>query len=405
MFLLSALKEATWLNQKRAVAYPIIFLCVYGFVIALWISGSSIFPKHDGVEFSRDFANVYAAGQAVHEGKAADAYVWEHQKEREHQLERSGEGPNPIESYVPWIYPPMFLAVAWLVAFVPYYYALAGYLIFGAFAYGAAVYKLVGFRKSVWAIAAFPAVWSNLFAGQNGFITTALLGAGLFFLDASPVVAGLFFGVLSYKPQFFMLIPLVLLVGRHWRALFSTMASAATCAAFSFAAFGVDAWTGFLQGLPAAQATILENATERWLGIMHTVYSAVRMYGGNIQSAYAAQTAVAIAAVLVLVLIWARRPSLAVRGASLVAALLLASPYSFGYDQVVLAVPIALLAREGAEKGFYSFEKVFLFLLWLLPAFVKDMGENYALPLTPPMLIALMAICWRRGMAQSHLNH
>ncbi len=393
---LNIFSRADWLNKKRVVAYPIIFLGVYVFVIALWISGSSIFPKHDGVEFSRDFTNVYVAGLAAHEGKPADVYVWEHQKERERLLETTGQGPNPDEGYVPWVYPPMFLGVAWLVAFAPYYFALAAYLVAGAAAYGAAIYKLAGFRQSLWAIAAFPGVWSNVFAGQNGFITTALLGGGLFFLDKAPVAAGLLFGALSYKPQFFVFIPLVLLVGRYWKAFLTTTVSAIAYAALSLAAFGADSWRGFFQGLASAQSTILESTADLWLGKMHTVFSAVRMYGGSLQAAYVVQTFVAIAVALVLIIIWMRRPSLAVRGASLVAALLLISPYSFGYDQVILAIPIALLAREGIEKGFYSFEKFFLFLLWLLPAFAKDMGENYALPLTPPMLVVLMAICWRR---------
>jgi hypothetical protein len=56
----------------------------------------------------------------------------------------------------------------------------------------------------------------------------------------------------------------------------------------------------------------------------------------------------------------------------------------------MLSIPIALLVQEGIRKGFLPFEKIFLCSLWLLPSFFVDLGEHYALPLTPPMLIGLI---------------
>ena len=61
---------------------------------------------------------------------------------------------------------------------------------------------------------AFPAVLVNLGHGQNGFLTAALLGGALAMLDRRPIVAGILFGLLAYKPQFGLMIPLVLGGGR-----------------------------------------------------------------------------------------------------------------------------------------------------------------------------------------------
>ena len=61
---------------------------------------------------------------------------------------------------------------------------------------------------------AFPATFINLFHGQNGFLNAALLGAALLALDRRPVVAGILFGLLSYKPHLGLLVPLALLAGR-----------------------------------------------------------------------------------------------------------------------------------------------------------------------------------------------
>ncbi len=404
MFLITTLKSGDWLNLRRVRAYPRIFLLVSALVGVAWISGLHEKMRPGEGVVTTDFINVYAAGEAVHEGHPADAYDWGAQKNREDQLALSANNGKKIEKndgYIPWLYPPTFLAVAWLIAFLPYFPALAMYSIMGLAAFGAAMRKLAPpYKESLWALAAFPGVFVNLFSGQNGFITTAFLAAGLFLLDESPVAAGVAFGFLSYKPHFFALIPLVLLAGRCWKALAAASISAGVCAGLSLLAFGIEPWLAFIRGLSATSG-LLKIGTERWLGTVHSVFSAVRILGGGMDAAYAVQTIVAIAAVFFVIEIWRhRKTSLAVRGASLVAAMFLISPYFFVYDQVFLAIPIALLAGQGLRNGFFPFEKTFLFALWLLPYLVQDSGAHFSLPLTPPMLAALMYFCWKRAKAE-----
>ena len=60
----------------------------------------------------------------------------------------------------------------------------------------------------------FPAVFVNLGHGHNGFLTAALFGAALLQLDRKPVLAGVLFGCIAYKPQFGLLVPIVL-VGKR----------------------------------------------------------------------------------------------------------------------------------------------------------------------------------------------
>jgi len=45
-----------------------------------------------------------------------------------------------------------------------------------------------------------------------------LLGTALVMLVERPILAGVLIGCLAYKPQFGLLIPLVLIAGSHWRA-------------------------------------------------------------------------------------------------------------------------------------------------------------------------------------------
>ena len=71
---------------------------------------------------------------------------------------------------------------------------------------------------------AFPAVFVNIGHGHNGFLTAALIGAGLLMLDRRPILAGILFGLMAYKPQFGVLIPLVLAATGRWRAFLAARA-------------------------------------------------------------------------------------------------------------------------------------------------------------------------------------
>jgi alpha-1,2-mannosyltransferase len=277
MRLITALRQGTWLTAERLSVYPKLLVLVYVVFGLAWAAGfHRVLMPDEGVVVT-DFVNVYAAGVVAREGRADDAYDWADHQELEHKIERDlnhGAAPKRDPGNIPWLYPPMFLGVAWLVALAPYFIALGAYSIAGLIAYGATIMRLTPREhpSAKWIVAAFPAVFVNLFAGQNGSITTALLAAGLVFLDQSPLLAGAIFGLLAYKPHFFVLIPLVLLVGRHWRALMASLASAALCAALSLLAFGASSWQGFIDGLGPTRSEILENGSDRWLGILHSVF-------------------------------------------------------------------------------------------------------------------------------------
>jgi len=72
---------------------------------------------------------------------------------------------------------------------------------------------------------AYPAVFINLGHGHNGFLTAALMGFALLLLDARPLLAGIPFGLLAYKPQFGLLIPLVLIATDRWKTFAAAAAT------------------------------------------------------------------------------------------------------------------------------------------------------------------------------------
>ena len=133
-----------------------------------------------------------------------------------------GLGMDPARDF-PFPYPPVFLLMVWPLGLLPLgqaYYAWVG-LTFAAF-----VWAVAGPRPNalvVLAILAAPASTMNVIAGQSGFLSGALLIGGLRVIGTRPWLGGLLLGLLTYKPQFGLLVPVALLAaGAVWLLVWRT---------------------------------------------------------------------------------------------------------------------------------------------------------------------------------------
>jgi alpha-1,2-mannosyltransferase len=71
------------------------------------------------------------------------------------------------------------------------------------------------------------------------------------------------------------------------------------------------------------------------------------MWGGSVETAYAAQAGLALAVAATLVWLWRASAAYELTAAALACACLLTTPYVLDYDLVVLAVAIAYFTRYG----------------------------------------------------------
>src|SRR5260370_39272863 len=97
-----------------------------------------------------------------------------------------------------------------------------------------------------------PGVPFTVITGQNAFFTSALWVGGFGLIGRYPVLAGALLGVLTFKPQLWLMVPVALLAARQWRALGGAAASALILALLSLAVFGPEiwrAWLGLLTGM------------------------------------------------------------------------------------------------------------------------------------------------------------
>ena len=304
----------------------------------------------DGLGIPTDFVNVWAAGRLVLDGHPAQAYDWVIQK----QVEVALLGQDFV-GYFAWHYPPPFLFVASLLAQFSYSVAFMGWVSFSLLPYLAMMRAIVGRNFGFLLALALPVVFSNALVGQNGFLTAALIGGTLYLLPVRPALAGICLGFLSYKPQYGLLFPLVLIAASQWRAFFAAAATTLTLAFASWLAFGTESWQAFFHWMPMfSQAFLTEGKAPWWK--LQSIFSLVRYFGGTEQLAWGFQWVLTAAVAVVLTLMWRSRVPYTLKAAALAAGTLLTTPYLFMYDLMVLAVPVAFLVRIGLRSGFRTYE-------------------------------------------------
>jgi len=249
---------------------------------------------------------------------------------------------------------------------------------------------------------AFPAVFVNLGHGHNGLLTAALIGSALAVLDRRPLLAGVLLGLLAYKPQFGILVPVVLVATGRWRAVAAAAGTVAALAVVTTLAFGAPVWDAFLASAHFTRTVVLEAGQTGWHKIQ-SVFAVVRMWGGPVPLAYAVQSAVTVALAAALVWLWRRRVDFALKAAALIVAAVLATPYSLDYDMTALAPAIAFLAVHGLRCGFAPFEKTALAALWLAPLVARTVADATLVPLGVAAMAIVLGLVLRRAAAGTEL--
>jgi len=242
---------------------------------------------------------------------------------------------------------------------------------------------------------ASPGAFLNTFHGQNGFLTGALLGAACYYMDRRPVRAGIAIGLLAYKPHWALLFPIALAADRRWRTFAAAAVTTAAFVAASIAALGVEPWIAFLDNLPFI-GKVVEQGMLPWPK-MPTTFVTFRQLGVGVDMAHALQLCVAIAVAAIVIWTWSQPLPVAMKGAMVVVATTLATPYLFDYDLAALAIPLALLSREGMIRGFLPGERIALIVAWAVPLIGTQVAFTIGLQVVPLVMIVLIALMIRRA--------
>jgi hypothetical protein len=369
-----------------AAAYTLLWLGVYA-----WGG----FPvDRSGRPTLNDFTAFWVAGKQVLHGEVAVLYG---PREFEN-IQEAITGPKPPYQsfYRNWAYPAPFFFVLAPLAMLPYLPAFVGWEAMTLVGCLAVVFLIVRCRPAIAVVLASPFTAWNFDEGQSGFLLAALVGASLLSLERRPVLAGMFLGCLTYKPQFGILFPVALIAAKQWRAIASAATTFAVLAAASIAFYGMTPW----QTLPHE---LLEHAdmylfrdhpyAVEWAAYQ-TFYGLVRHLRGSAALAWLVQGCVTIGLAVIVWQVWRSSTRHALKAALLSAAILVATPYGYAYDMAAIVIPIAFLAADQIRYGPLKGEQTTLLLLFV--AGLAAIASIHLLPVVPLMVIALIGLILRR---------
>ncbi|SFI70686.1 Protein of unknown function [Bradyrhizobium sp. cf659] len=251
----------------------------------------------------------------------------------------------PLE-FRPWFYPPSFLVLLLPVAplgfvgsYVAFQTASAGFLAW-ALRNRADQPQLTPYIIA--AVLVSPAASLNLADGQCAFLVTALLVAGVRLLGPRPLLGGAILGLLSFKPQFFLLVPLALVGLRQYRSLCAAACSAFALAVASAMIFGVELW---LWWIPQALNNLV-SPDAKWLAYGriwgHSVWACAVLLGLPERLASMLQLAAILASAAATFVAFRSSLSTDNKLIVLLAATVLAAPHSGPYDATLLVVAVVL---------------------------------------------------------------
>ena len=398
----SPVSAPTIASEPGAIPASLLNLCFALFVINAVFFPTAFFAHgwildEKGLGIPTDFVNVWSAGKLVLDGHPALAYDWDIQK----QVQVAVLGQSYPGNFA-WHYPPPFLFVASLLAHFPYTVAFIGWAAASLVPYLAVMRGIIGRPFGLLLALAFPVVLTNTLVGQNGFLTASLIGGTLYLMPTRPVLSGICLGLLSYKPQYGLLFPLVLIAASQWTVFFTAGAVAVAVALASWLAFGTESWQAFFHWMPMFSQAFLTEGRAPW-GKMQSIFAVVRYFGGTEPLGWLFQWIMSATVAVVLTLMWRSRISYPLKAAALATGTLLITPYLFLYDLMVLAIAMAFLVRIGLRKGFERHELPALGLAVALLMFYPLVGAptGFVATLIVSGLIAARCGFWRSRRVSS----
>ncbi len=390
----------TQLTQPQAQTWLMIATAVYSIAYVVAFSMDAAQGDHP---VGGDFGVFWNTSRDLHVGSAVAIY--DSRVESMHRILYKGE--LIFENDGPFPYPPHFLLFLWPLAFLNFYLAYAIWIGMG-FAGFLWVMTRPGLTAQYpavkeWAGRYYPAIIAtslfslvNLIAGQTGFFVAILFLAGWFGRKSHPVLAGICFGLLTFKPHVGLLIPIILLLERNWRCIGSAALTAGALAFITTLCFGVDIWQHFLDHNRVFLEFIHMSIPHYLLNGMFSVFYSAYYTGFSESVAYAAQLVASLAVIAVILRYYTRIQEESWRAALVLLGSAVLSPYSLTHD-IAIWLPVWFMLAN----AFLTYRKSWIFLvmalLGFMPLLVRGMN-NLGLPVSPLLVILFIATIIYLGM-------
>jgi Glycosyltransferase family 87 len=295
----------------------------------------------------------------------------------------------------PYVYPPIYLFMTYFLGFMPYFTAFGAWVVATLFLYGTAVYTIIPRRAAVIAALSPFFVAVNADFGHNGFVTAALVGFSLAFLERRPWLSGILLGLLSYKPHIGVLFPFALLASRNWRALASAAIATVILGVGAAFAFGSEGWVSFLHTLLDRRSTLSPDSAVPLA--LHSVFGLLRWVETSGRVSWGGHLIVAAIVAPTVWVVWAKPIPFSLKAAVLCIGSAMVPPYILFYDLCILTIAVAFLVRDGMSRGFLPGERTVILICFAALFFVQ-------VPIGPVVCATLIFLAGRRIVAYRRLD-
>jgi Glycosyltransferase family 87 len=339
-----------------------------GIALCLWLgllAASPNFRPSSDVRVSPlagDFLQEWIGGQMLRHGDHTRFYDPEYAQEWEHRTDVVGWQWNEAD-YFPMVYPPFYYALVMPLSYFPF---MAACLVWVAIM--GALYllswwlwlQLPGENRShslaSWCLPGslfFMPLIENFTSCQKGSVLLLILtGTYSLLVRGRPLVAGLVFGCLAFKPQYALPIALVMLCKRQWWFVLGGAMTGGGLVAVC-GCLGLDLCQQYVEFSRHATEYLHSGGydlskSHSWHGFFSLLWSYAPSAGGVI-------SVCTTAAWLITVVIVARSlrgecqpgsTTFAYQFSSLVICTVLLSPHVYTYDLTMLLLPLGLLFQH-----------------------------------------------------------
>ena len=351
----------------------ILILCLWGVCIADYAK-PGLFDRAGNIKF-QDFLPLYASAQMIERHRAIDLYNPAAVAYDVQTIVRrpSIRMPSLYGPQVSLLLAPLtrfsFLSAAtvWVALSLLIYFACIRVLwrcCPGLQTYGGTV---------VLCAIAYPPMFHFFVRAQLSALILLCFSAAFLAMRADRhFMAGLALGVLVFKPQFLVAIPLILFMAREWNILAALIVSSAAQLTIARLYFGSAVMRGYFEMLRNAALWIGAAELHRAPIQMHSLRSFWTLLFPWPLAATVLYLLSSIAVIAIAASIWKSDAPLVLRFSAFLLAAVLANPHLFIYDLLALAAMFLLLANwsiENAQRREIPTLRLLLYLAFLIPLF------------------------------------
>lgn len=363
------------LTTRRIRAHAIVLaFCLWG-VCFVDYARPGIFDRQGNVKF-QDFLQFPISARLIAQGRAHELY-----DDRVLAQEIRQTVGRDSKIYLQYFYGPQVALAFVPIASIPFLAQAALWSAFSLVLYFVCVrmvwkkctgLKLHGKLVAICAVA-YPPLFHFFVRGQlSAVVLLCFTGAFLAFSSERDFLAGIALGLLAFKPQFLVAIPLIFLLARAWSAFSGLLISSVLQLGFTSLYFGRTVMEAYFRmllhsaGHPGSTELVFSPIQ------MHSFHSFWEMLIPWASLQWVLYLLCSLLAVLAAAAIWKSSAPLSLRFSALTLAAVLVNPHIYIYDLLALAPALLLVAdwsithRDGLHKPALD---GLLYLAFLLPLF------------------------------------